>query len=187
MKSSSFEKVAGPDPQVLILGTLPGAASLACGQYYAQTRNTFWKMMGEIVGALQALPYAERLQRLVEWRVALWDVCAVADRRGSADAAIRLPTVRPNDLAGFLQSHQTIELICFNGARAGGLFRRFVLPTLEKPTRDIRQVILPSTSPAHAAMSFENKLTEWQSALRDLRPSKRLQPSSAGAIMSRRS
>ncbi len=59
MKSSSFEAIAGPDARVLVLGTRPGSASLACGQSYAQPRNAFWKIMGELVGAAPALPYAE--------------------------------------------------------------------------------------------------------------------------------
>jgi double-stranded uracil-DNA glycosylase len=166
MESSSFEAVAGVDARVLILGTLPGAVSLACGQYYAQPRNVFWRIMGELVGAAPALPYAERLQRLVAQRVALWDVCAIAGRQGSADAAIRSTTVRPNDFAGFLLSHAAVDLICFNGAKAGELFRRHVSLTLGSPASTIRQAILPSTSPAHAAMSFENKLAEWRVAFR---------------------
>src|ERR1700693_4766061 len=105
MRVSSCEAVADPDARVLILGTLPGAASLACGQYYAQPRNAFWRIMGELVGAAPALPYAERVQRLVARRFALWDVCAAARRRGSTDAAIRSTTIRPNDIAQFLQSH----------------------------------------------------------------------------------
>lgn len=181
MKSSSFEAVAGPDARVLILGTLPGAASLACGQYYAQPRNAFWKIMGELVGGMPTLPYTERLQRLVDRRIALWDVCAVAGRRGSADAAIRSSTVRPNDFAGFLRLHEAVEPICFNGVKAGGLYRRLVLPRLEAPASDICQVVLPSTSPAHAAMSFENKLTEWRGALAALGPNKDLQPTAVGS------
>ena len=167
MKSSSFEEAAGPDARVLILGTLPGAVSLACGQYYAHSRNAFWKIMGELAGAAPALPYAKRVQRLVTQRIALWDVCAVARRRGSADAAIRPSTVRPNDVAGFLRSHASIDLICFNGAKADQLFRRHVLPTLESPAGAIRRVVLPSTSPAYAAMSFDRKLAKWRAAIDD--------------------
>lgn len=149
---------------MLILGTLPGAVSLACGQYYAQPRNVFWKIMGELVGAAPALPYTERLQQVIGRRIALWDVCAIASRPGSADAAIRSSTVRPNDFAGFLRSHPSVELICFNGVKAGALFRRHVSPTLESPGA-IRLAVLPSTSPAHAAVSFEKKLAKWRAAL----------------------
>src|SRR5258707_688606 len=139
MKSPSFEAIAGPDARVLILGTLPGAVSLAKGEYYAQPRNVFWKIMGELVGAAPELPYAERVQCLISGRVALWDVCAVATRRGSTDAAIVSGTIQSNDIAEFLRWHSGVEIICFNGAKAGELFRRRVSPTLASSALAIRQ------------------------------------------------
>src|SRR5687768_16280967 len=101
MKSFGFEALAAPDARLLILGTLPGAVSLACGQYYAQPRNAFWRIMGELVGASIELPYAKRVECLVAERLALWDVCAVAQRRGSLDAAIQ--SMQPNDFATFFK------------------------------------------------------------------------------------
>jgi hypoxanthine-DNA glycosylase len=165
MKSSSFEALAGKDARVLILGTLPGAVSLARGEYYAQPRNAFWRIMGEMIGASPGLPYAERVQCLVARRIALWDVCAIAQRRGSADAAIRSNTIQPNDFATFFRTHPDIDVICFNGAKAAALFRRHALPTLESPASAIRQVVLPSTSPANVAMSLEKKLAAWRAGL----------------------
>jgi hypoxanthine-DNA glycosylase len=150
MKSCGFDPIAGPDARVLILGTLPGAVSLASCEYYAQPRNVFWRIMGELAGASLELPYAERVGRLVASRIAVWDVCACAGRRGSADAAIRSDTIRPNDFATFFRTHPDIELICFNSAKAAELFRRLVSPTVESPAKSIRQVVLPSTSPANA-------------------------------------
>ena len=170
MNSSSFKALAAPDACVLILGTLPGAVSLASGEYYAQPRNAFWRIMDELVGASLELPYAQRKQRLVDRRIALWDVCAAAERDGSADVAIQWDTVQPNDFVSFFRTHSAIELICFNGATARDLFRRHVLPTLNAPTSAIPQVVLPSTSPAHAAMSFEAKLAAWRAALAHLEP-----------------
>jgi double-stranded uracil-DNA glycosylase len=167
MTSSSFDVLAGKDARVLILGTLPGAVSLACGQYYAQPRNAFWRIMGELVGASPELPYAERVQRLVDSRIALWDVCAIARRHGSADAAIQSDTIRPNDFATFFRTHPDIDLICFNGAKAAALFQRHALPTLQSPARATRQVVVPSTSPANAAMSFERKLAAWRAGLQN--------------------
>jgi hypoxanthine-DNA glycosylase len=114
---------------LLILGTLPGAVSLASGQYYAQPRNVFWRIMGELVGASPEVPYAERVGRLVARRIAVWDVCAMAHRDGSAAAAIQSEAIQPNDFATFFRTHLDIELICFNGAKAEELFRRHVLPT----------------------------------------------------------
>ena len=93
---------------------------------------------------------------------------AVAGRSGSLEAAIRSSAVRPNDFAGFLRSHPSVELICFNGAKAGELFRRDMSRKPESPASAIRRVVLPSTSPAHATLSFERKPGEWRAALEDL-------------------
>lgn len=168
MTSSGFEPVAGPDARVLILGTLPGAVSLATGQYYAQPRNAFWSIMAEVAGAGPSLPYNERLRRLVEQRLALWDVCASALRPGSLDSRIRTDSIRRNDFRSFLGSHPDIRLVCFNGAKAAALFHP-VLPELEAKWTSVRRVILPSTSPAHASMPLEQKIQAWRAVLTDLR------------------
>ena len=167
MTCSGFEPVAGTDPRVLILGTLPGAASLAKGQYYAQPRNAFWRIMADVAGAHPSLPYEERLRRLVEHRLALWDVCASATRPGSLDSSIRTESIRPNDFRRFLSSHPDIQLICFNGATAAVLFQRLV-PTLDARSSRSRRVILPSTSPAYASLPLERKIAMWRAALTDL-------------------
>ena len=163
MTSSGFDAVAGPDARVLILGSLPGPASLERREYYAQPRNAFWRIMSELVGAEPTLPYPERLQILINARIALWDVCARAARAGGLDAAIQLESVEANDIPGFLGSHRAIRLICFNGAKAAELFRRCVEPEFRPGACAIPRLILPSTSPAHAAMRFEEKLRRWGS------------------------
>ena len=121
MRKLGFAAIARPDARVLILGSLPGDASLACGQYYAQPRNVFWRIMVDLVGAEPAMPYAERLNLLVARRIAGRAICAAANRPGSAESAFGPDTVRANDMAGFLRSHPDIQLICFNGAKAGGM------------------------------------------------------------------
>jgi hypoxanthine-DNA glycosylase len=146
---------------VLILGTLPGPVSLERRQYYAQARNAFWPIMGELFGAAPELTYGERLRRLQQHRVALWDVCRSAYREGALDASIDPGSIVPNDLAGFLGTHAAIRLICFNGQTAAKLYRQLVLPRLPDSMRDIRCETLPSTSPAYAAMRFEQKLAKW--------------------------
>lgn len=160
--SKGFAAVARPDARALVLGSLPGQASLAHGEYYAQQRNAFWPIMGRLAGASPDLPYAERLRRLIEKRVALWDVCAEGRRPGSLDQRIDPASVVTNDFATFLSAHPHIQLICFNGATAGRLFRHRVAPEL--PAR-LETTVLPSTSPAHAAMPFERKLECWREAL----------------------
>jgi double-stranded uracil-DNA glycosylase len=166
MHDTCFPPIADPHARVLILGSLPGQASLQRQQYYALPQNAFWKIMGRLFGADPALSYEERVQRLVRNGVALWDVCAAAHRPGSLDAAIVHASVVPNDLAAFIESHPGIGLICFNGGKAAERYRRLVMPGLPASVRAIRTETLPSTSPAHAAMPFEEKLTRWAVVLR---------------------
>jgi hypoxanthine-DNA glycosylase len=161
-RSRGFPPVAAPDAQVLILGSLPGRMSLERRQYYAQPQNSFWRLMGALFGAGPELPYEERKARLVAHRVALWDVCKAAAREGSLDAAIDLATVIPNDFRTFLRAHPAIGLICTNGGTATRLYQRLVLPGLPAAARALPVHPLPSTSPAHAAMRFEQKLEQWR-------------------------
>jgi len=161
MRSHGFAPVSRADARVLVLGSLPGQVSLREQQYYAQSRNDFWRIMGALVGASPERAYADRLQALKAHRIALWDVCASAQRPGSLDASIRHATVVANDFATFFQTHPEIRLICFNGRKAADLYRQFVLPGLPAPLQAIRCDALPSTSPAHAAMRFEQKLARW--------------------------
>jgi hypoxanthine-DNA glycosylase len=164
MKSFSFDAVESPEARVLILGTLPSVKSLAASEYYAHPRNCFWWIMGELIGALPDLPYAERLERLRKSGIALWDVCRAAERAGSSDAEIRMETVEPNDFCAFFAHHPRIELICFNGQPAESLFRRKVLPSLQS-LRLIPQRVLDSTSPACARITREEKLARWRECL----------------------
>lgn len=165
--SKGFAPVARPDARVLVLGSLPGQMSLAHCEYYAQPRNAFWPIMGRLVGASPDIAYAERLRRLTETGIALWDVCAEGRRPGSLDHRIETASAVANDLAAFLSAHPDIRLICFNGAKAEWLYRRKVAPGLPIGLARARTVLLPSTSPAHAAMPFERKLEHWREALRE--------------------
>ena len=167
MRDKGFPPISDAHARVLILGSLPGQVSLQRQQYYALPQNGFWKIMGHLFGAGPDVPYAERAQRLVQNGIALWDVCAAAQRPGSLDAAIVHASVVPNNFAAFLASHPKISLICFNGGKAAELYRRLALPRLPASLRAIRTETLPSTSPAHAAMSFEEKLKRWAATLQD--------------------
>ncbi|MHB1216438.1 MAG: DNA-deoxyinosine glycosylase [Thiobacillus sp.] len=167
MRDTGFPPIADARARVLILGSLPGQVSLQRQQYYALTHNAFWKIMGRLFDAGPELPYAERARRLVQNGIALWDVCAAAQRPGSLDAAIVHSSVVPNDFASFIEFHPGIGLICFNGGKAAELYRRLVLPGVPATVRAIRTETLPSTSPAHAAMPFEEKLTRWAAVLKN--------------------
>lgn len=161
--AESFPPIVGAAPRVLILGSLPGAESLARNEYYAKPQNAFWRIMGDLVGAGPALAYAERRDRLAEAGVAIWDVCRAAYREGSLDSAIR--DAQPNDIGGLLATHPTIQRIGFNGRFAETLFTRVIRPTFDPAVREIATVLLPSTSPAHAGMPYLAKLERWRQAL----------------------
>lgn len=160
----SFAPVFRRDARVLVLGSMPGLASLNAGQYYAHARNAFWPIMGALFDAGPGLPYDERLARLSAAGVALWDVIAGCTRSGSLDSAIAADSIVANDFAALLQDCPLIEVVFFNGSAAEAAFRRHV--RLPDYTRALRMNRLPSTSPAHAARSFAAKLQAWQ-AVRD--------------------
>ncbi len=163
----SFAPVENPQARVLILGSMPGVASLTAGEYYAHPRNAFWRILGDIAGATPDLPYPERLQRLRAHGLALWDVLQSCERPGSLDADIVPDSMLANDFAGFLAGHRHIERIVFNGATAEQSFRRNVLPGLDANglATGLTLLRLPSTSPAHAGMPYERKLALWREAL----------------------
>lgn len=147
---------------------MPGAASLAAGQYYAHPRNAFWPIMGALFGAGPELPYADRLQRLNAAGVALWDVIAACERAGSLDSAIAADSVEANDFARLFRACPHIEQVFFNGSAAETAFRRHVQGRIALPA--LRFTRLPSTSPAHAARGFEAKLAAWQAVKDALAP-----------------
>lgn len=161
----SFAPVEAPDAKVLVLGSMPGVASLTAGRYYAHPQNRFWPIMGSLVGAAPELDYLRRLDILRAAGIALWDVFAECEREGSLDSAIRDDTAVANDFAGFLARHPQVRTVLFNGAKAEHAFRRFVLGPLDRPDLILRR--LPSTSPANASQRNEAKWSAWREALRE--------------------
>jgi double-stranded uracil-DNA glycosylase len=159
--SSGFAPISAPSARILILGSLPGTESLRRSQYYAKPHNSFWRIVGELFGFAHDLPYDERIGALLAHDVALWDVCAAARRSGSLDSAIDLSSVRTNDFASFYARHPAIALVCFNGAKAADLYKKRVLPSLGTRPLSLERLVLPSTSPAHAARSFLDKKAAW--------------------------
>jgi len=107
--------------------------------------------------------YENRCIQLVEKRIALWDVLASSERPGSLDADIRLDSARVNDFDDFLVAHPDIRLIAFNGRKAQQLFEKLV--NIQSTDALVPRVLLPSTSPAYAAMSFSGKLDAWREAI----------------------
>jgi len=158
--SAGFPPLAGPDASILVLGSLPGARSIAEQQYYAHPRNAFWPIMKTLFSIDG--DYDARRRQLVANRIALWDVLDSAVRPGSLDADIRLDVARANDFASFFCNHPDIVAVFFNGRKAESLFARFVEARPKKPSACFTG--LPSTSPAYAAMPYSGKLARWQQA-----------------------
>lgn len=146
--------VADRHTRLLVLGSFPGAASLAAGQYYAHPRNQFWPLVSVLCGFdLQGLAYAERLHRMRARGVGLWDVYRACRREGSLDSAIE--QAEPNDLAGLALRLPALRAIAHNGGESARAMRI---------TRELGRPVyrLPSTSPANASWSFERKLAAWR-------------------------
>ncbi len=163
----SFAPIAAKDAQILILGSMPGIKSLQEQQYYAHPRNAFWPIMAQLFDFDLNLDYTVRCQKLLEQKVAVWDVLKSCQRQGSLDQHIEPDSIVPNDFNSFLKQHNQIQYIFFNGGKAEQVFKRHVLPTL-KLEQALTFQLLPSTSPAHAAKSFDEKCQLWEKALFNL-------------------
>lgn len=145
--------IARKDARVLILGSLPGDASLAMGQYYAHPRNHFWKLLSCVIGVdLVAMDYATRIGTLQFAKIALWDVVRTADRPGSLDHQIR--NAQPNDLRNFVSGLAQLRAVAMNGKKAAALAVNILSPV----ATDI--IYLPSSSPAYT-LDFELKAAAW--------------------------
>lgn len=142
---------------------MPGRDSLAAGQYYAHPRNLFWQIMAAMLGFGPQTAYRGRLKALREARIALWDVMHSCRRAGSLDASIEPDTIEANDFPSFFRSHKGIGRVFFNGATAEATYVRHVMPSVAP--LGLRYRRLPSTSPAHAALSYAQKLAAWRVVL----------------------
>ncbi len=153
MIKHALPPIARPDARVLVLGSLPGDASLAASQYYAHPQNAFWRLMAEVTGVpLPALAYADRLAAMHRARVALWDTIAYARRPGSLDGAIA--DAAPADLAGLVRRLCELRAVAFNGQLAAKRGTALLAGC------GLVLIALPSSSPAHT-MAFATKRAAW--------------------------
>ncbi|MFK8016956.1 MAG: DNA-deoxyinosine glycosylase [Gammaproteobacteria bacterium] len=158
----SFDALASPDAGVLVLGSMPGQASLGAQQYYAHPRNAFWPIMSALFGVNLDTRYAERCACIVAQRVAVWDVLQSCERPGSLDADIVEKSIVANDFTSLFAKCPNLRHVFFNGAKAETAYRRYVLPSLDPVHAELATTRLPSTSPAHASLSVEQKAEQWQ-------------------------
>ncbi len=150
--------------RVLILGSLPGEASLAAGRYYAHPRNLFWQLAGAVVGRedLPSLGYEDRLAELLAAGIGLWDTIASARRTGSLDTAIRAAEAAP--LRELVAALPNLHAVAFNGAAAARIGRPALAGT------GLELIDLPSSSPANAAIPAAIKRARWLALRQFLRP-----------------
>jgi hypoxanthine-DNA glycosylase len=146
--------------RVLVLGSMPGVASLREARYYAHPRNRFWPLMSLMCGVDATLPYAAKLAALNDAGIGLWDVIGQCRRRGSLDADIVRGSEVPNPIAALLATLPALRLVACNGAAAHRAFQRFIVPDIQWPLR-APVLALPSTSPANAAASLEALRQAW--------------------------
>ena len=150
----AFEPVVDSRTRLLVLGSLPGDASLKAGQYYAHPQNAFWRLIGGVVGRnLLARPYPDRLNALRTAGVGLCDVIASASRPGSLDAAIR--DAAAADLNQLVRQLPDLRGVAFNGATAARIGRRTL-----RPRPDLALLDLPSSSVAHTR-ALASKAEAW--------------------------
>jgi len=147
--------VARADARLFILGSLPGDASLAAGQYYAHPQNQFWRLLGSVVGDdLQSMPYEARLECIEGHRIGVWDVIGSAVRKGSLDQAIRL--ANHNRVERLVHEFPDLQAIAFNGGTSAGVGRKLI-----GSAHGLSLIDLPSSSPANTR-PFSEKAAVWE-------------------------
>lgn len=154
----SFPPLITPKTRVLVIGSMPGVASLKAQEYYAFKYNQFWKIIFDLfAGSRTPKDYKDKKQVLLAQGIGLWDALAACERAGSLDGNILKPT--PNDFPTLFKKYPGIKTLLFNGHAARNHFKRAF--------DDGGKIcaILPSTSPAHASRSYEEKKLLWQHAL----------------------
>lgn len=160
----SFPPISDASATVLILGSMPGKASLRANQYYGHPQNAFWKIMGELVDADPELPYPDRTARLQSHGIAVWDVLKSCTRESSLDSDIVENSIVTNDFAAFFDTHPHITRVFFNGGKAEQTYRKHVLPTLNRHAH-MAYERLPSTSPANASIPYAEKRNAWKTIM----------------------
>ncbi len=169
LRVRSFPPIENTRARVLILGSMPGGASLRASQYYAHPQNLFWRIMGDLLGADPGLSYAARVRLLKSNGIALWDVLESCVREGSLDTAIEEDSIVVNDFESFYLTHPRVEKVFFNGTKAETTYRRYVLGARGAVLPSLEYRRLPSTSPAHASLKFEQKRDAWKAVVEPVR------------------
>ena len=165
---TGFPPIADNNAIILILGSMPSIKSLQARQYYAHPRNSFWFIITKLFAKGIELDYGERKSLLLHNRIALWDVLSACQRKGSLDSSIIKKTTVANDFNNFFNLHPSLKAVYFNGTRAQQEYNKHVSPVIHDKFSTIEYMRLPSTSPAMASLSREQKLQQWKAILQYL-------------------
>ncbi len=161
MAKAGFKPVIGGKPKALILGSMPGEASLQQAQYYANPRNLFWEIIATHFNIDHQASYETKTADLVSSRIALWDVIGSCERQGSLDSSIRSSSIKVNNFTKLFTDYPSITHVFFNGTKAKTEFNKRVLPELNEFNHKLNLILLPSTSPANARITRHEKITQW--------------------------
>lgn len=157
----SFKCLIDDKTRILVVGTMPGRASLAANEYYAYSRNAFWPIIADTFNqGKEFKSYSEKISCLRSNAIGLWDNLKYCEREGSLDSNILNES--PNDFETLLTQNPQIKTLLFNGQKSFAFFKKYHAPLLEK----IDWQVLPSTSPANAQICFSDKLSRWRLALK---------------------
>ena len=158
---SGFKPLGNSNARILILGSMPSVRSLEKQQYYGHPRNAFWRIMSALFNEDKPIIYQQGEQLLQAKGIAVWDVLKSCARQGSLDSAINKHSIQTNDFLALFATFSQIECVFFNGAMAEVLYKKYVYPLLPAEYNALNYARLPSTSPAYAAMSYQDKLAAW--------------------------
>jgi double-stranded uracil-DNA glycosylase len=161
-----FPPIVSPHARILILGSMPGAASLQADQYYAHPRNAFWPIMAQLLGFDASRNYKQRVSELKNRGIALWDVVHKCRRSGSLDSAIDAKSIVVNDIVSLMASTPNLRVIVCNGGTATTLLNRYCAGAFRESGLNVTILKMPSTSPANARLSLEQKCKNWQQILK---------------------
>ncbi|PTY37460.1 DNA-deoxyinosine glycosylase [Saccharospirillum sp. MSK14-1] len=157
----SFAPIEPTQAKVLVLGSMPGKASLRAQQYYAHPRNAFWPIWARLLGFDAAASYAQKVAHIAASGVGVWDVLAACTRTSSLDSDIVESSIVPNDFAGWFERQPQTRAVFCNGAKAFDSYRKYVIPALAPDFAALPLIRLPSTSPAHARLTLDEKFADW--------------------------
>lgn len=143
-----FPPILDSNTRILFLGSFPSIASFEQSFYYAHPRNAFWSIMEEIFG-VTFRDNEDKKRFCIQMGIGLWDVIGSCERSNSSDS--NLKNIVPNDFMKLLTEYPNINVIAFTGKKAFDLFQKYFKEL------EIETVLLPSTSPAHAAMTRKDK------------------------------